>query len=89
MTTTKRPSRIHGTFPFRSLDDFLANLDGDKNKRGDHVGSFDWRYFLIQEKQSQKMPFVSVDYLHEIVFGCIQIIEYANSGRFEPSQHTS
>ena len=77
-----------GTFPFRSLDDFLANLDGDKNKRGDHVGSFDWRYFLIQEKQSQKMPFVSVEYLHEIVFGCIQIIEYANSGRFEPSQYT-
>ena len=77
-----------GTFPFRFLDDFLANLDGDKNKRGDHVGSFDWRYFLIEEKQSQKMPFVSVDYLHEIVFGCIQIIKYANNGRFEPSQYT-
>ena len=75
-------------FPFKSLNDFLANLDGDKGKRGDHVGSFDWRYFLIEEKQSQKMPFVSVDYLHEIVFGCIQIIRYANNGRFEPSRYT-
>ena len=77
-----------GAFPFKFLDDFLANLDGDKDKRGDHVGSFDWRYFLIEEKQSQKMPFVSVDYLHEIVFGCIQIIRYANNGRFEPSRYT-
>ena len=77
-----------GAFPFRSLDDFLPNLDGDKNKHGDHVGSFDWRYFLIEEKRSQKMPFVSVDYLHEIVFGCIQIIKYVNNGRFEPSQYT-
>ena len=77
-----------GAFPFKSLDDFLANLDGDKNKRGDHVGSFDWRYFLIEEKQSQKMPLVSVDYLHEIVFGCIQTIKYVNNGSFKPSQYT-
>ena len=36
-------------FPFKSLDDFLLNLDGDKN----HIGSFDWRYFLIEEKRSK------------------------------------
>ena len=72
-------------FPFNSLDNFLENLDGDKNKRGDHVGSFDWRYFLIEEKQSQNMPLVSVDYLHEIVFGCIQVIKYVNNAKFEPS----
>ena len=75
-------------FPFKSLDDFLTNLDGDKDGRGDHVGSFDWRYFPIEEKRSQKMPFVSVDYLHEIVFGSTRIIESANNGRFEPSRYT-
>ena len=77
-----------GAFPFSSLDDFLLNLDGDKNHRGDHIGSFDWRYFLIEERQSKKMPLVSVDYLHEIVFGCTRIVEYASNGRFEPSRHT-
>ena len=77
-----------GMFRFKSIDDFLVNLDGDKNERGDHIGSFDWRYFLIEEKRSQEMPFVSVDYLHEIVFGCVRIIESANNGQFDPSRYT-
>ena len=77
-----------GSFPFESLDEFLLNLDGDKNERGEHIGSFDWRYFLIEEKQSQEMPLVSVGYLHEIVYGCIRAIEYALNGRFEPLQET-
>jgi len=77
-----------GAFPFQSLDDFLLNLDGDKNQRGDHIGSFDWRYFLIEEKRSQDMPLVSVDYLHEIVYGCNRIVEYAVHGYHEPSQET-
>ena len=47
-----------GVFPFESLDDFLLNLDGDENERGDHIGSFDWRYFLIEERRSQAMPLV-------------------------------
>ena len=47
-------------FPYETLEDFLANLDGDPKKKGnDHVGSFAWRYFLIEEKRSQKMPTVS------------------------------
>ncbi len=77
-----------GAFPFKALDDFLANLDGDKNKRGDHIGSFDWRYFLIEEKCSKVMPTVSIDYLHEIVFGCTRIVEHARNGRFESSRYT-
>ena len=77
-----------GAFPFQTLDAFLANLDGDENERGNHIGSFDWRYFLIEEAQTQPMPLVSVDYLHEIVYGCIRIIEYANNGHFEPSRYT-
>ena len=77
-----------GQFPFESLDDFLVNLDGDKDDRGNYIGSFVWRYFLIEEKQSQVMPLVSVEYLHEIIFACIQIIRFANSGGIEPSRHT-
>lgn len=77
------------TFPFSSLDAFLENLDGDQNKRSnDHVGSFDWRYFLIEERKSQKMPLVSIDYLHEIVFGCVRIIKYATNGKHAPSRYT-
>ena len=77
-----------GAFPFKSLDDFLLNLDGDKNARGNHIGSFDWRYFLIEEKRSKEMPIVSVDYLHEIVYGCIKIAEHASNKQFEPTRYT-
>ena len=78
-----------GAFPFVTLDDFLENLDGDPNKQGDdHIGSFDWRYFLIEEQRSQKMPTVSVDFLHEIAYGCICMVEHARNGKFEPSRHT-
>lgn len=77
-----------GQFPFQTLDDFLVNLDGDKDDRGNHIGSFVWRYFLIEEKQSQTMPSVSVEYLHEIVLTCIKIIRFANNGGIEPSRHT-
>lgn len=77
-----------GQFPFKSLDDFLINLDGDKNDRGNYIGSFVWRYFLIEEKRSQAMPLVSVEYLHEIVYACIRIIECANNDHVAPAQHT-
>ena len=75
-------------FRFKSLHGFLKNLDGGKNRHGNHIGSFDWRYFLIEEMRSEKMPFVSVDYLHEIAFGCIQIIHFVRNGRFDPSENT-
>ena len=77
-----------GAFPFETLDDFLKNLDGDQNNRGNHIGSLVWRYFPIEEKQSQEMPLVSVDYLHEIVYGCIRSIEYVINDSYEPSQYT-
>ena len=77
-----------GAFPFKSLDDFLLNLDGDENARGNHFGSFDWRYYLIEERRSKEMPIVSVDYLHEIVYGCIRITEHASNRRFEPTRYT-
>ena len=73
-----------GGVPFGSLDDFLTNLDGGPN--AGQVGSLAWRYYLIEE--TPKMPSVSVDYLHEIVFGCNQIIKHARNNRFEPSRYT-
>ncbi len=76
-------------FPLNTLDEFLKNLDGDQNKKGtDHIGSFDWRYFLIEERRSKKMPFISVEFLHEITYGTIRMVEYAHNGNFEPSQYT-
>ena len=77
-----------GRFPFVTIEDFLVNLDGDKNERGKHIGSFDWRYYLIEEMQSGKMPLVSVDYLHEITFGLMRIVEWAVRDHSHPSQHT-
>ena len=77
------------TFPYKTLDDFLTNLDGDMNRRGtDYIGSFDWRYFLIEEKHSQQMPFIGIEFLHEIAYGCIRMIAYAHNGNFEPSKYT-
>ena len=76
-------------FPFTDLDEFLGNLDGDPNQRGtDHVGSFDWRYFLIEENKSQNMPSISIDYLHEVAHGCNQIAKYVHYGNFNPRQYT-
>ena len=74
-------------FPFDSLDDFLKDLDGDANTRGDHIGSFDWRYFLIEQHRSQRMPLVSVDYLHEVAYGCIRIVENLITDISDPSEH--
>ena len=79
---------IAGEYPFNDLDSFLANLDGDKNQHGTHLGSFDWRYFLIEEKRSEKMPLVSVDYMHEVVYGCTCIVECSMIGDGDPAKHT-
>ncbi len=76
-------------FPFENLDSFLKNLDGDANKRGEHIGSFDWRYFLIEEHRSQRMPLVSVDYLHEVAYGCTRIVDSLINENSDPIEFTS
>ena len=76
------------TFPFSELDEFLINLDGGTNDRGKHVGSFDWRYFPIEEAQGGTMPIVSIEFLHEIIYAAIRIIGYGVSGNSEPSRYT-
>lgn len=75
-------------FPFHDLDSFLSNLDGQRNSRGRFVGSFDWRYYLIENMYGSAMPVVSIDLLHEVAYGAARIIEYLVHGRFEPSKYT-
>ena len=77
-----------GAFPFDSLDDFLRNLDGDGNVRGNHKGSLIWRYYLTEEKRGEEVPLVSVDYLHEMAYGCIRIVEHVRNEEPELTQHT-
>ena len=72
------------TFPFSCLDDFLTNLDGVENK-GKHFGSFDWRYYLIENPKS--MPTVSIEFMHEVILGALRIAEQAVGGNCEPFQH--
>lgn len=76
------------TFPFSELDDFLINLDGGTDGKGKHVGSFDWRYFPIEEAQGGTMPTVSIEFLHEIIYAAVCIIEYGVFGNFAPSRYT-
>ncbi|MDE2981074.1 MAG: hypothetical protein OXU74_07755 [Gemmatimonadota bacterium] len=75
-------------FPFRNLDSFLSNLDGQQTSSGRFVGSFDWRYYLIEKMTGAAMPIVSIEMLHEVAYGATRIMEYLVHGRFEPSQYT-
>ena len=76
-------------FPFLTLGDFLKNLDGDQNRKGtEYLGSFDWRYYLIEEHKSQSMPFISIDYLHEVAYGCDQIAHSIFYANFDPLKRT-
>lgn len=81
---------FHGmnSFPLATLDDFLANLDGDKINRDRHIGSFDWRYFPTQEASGASMPLVSINAMHEIVFGCVQLVSSIDKGDEKASKGT-
>ena len=67
-------------FPPATLDDFLKNLDGRRNDQGRHVGSVDWRYFLTEVVSCMEMPIASIDFMHEVVEGCVWLIESINKG---------
>ena len=83
--TAKDPLK---SFSYESLDEFLTNLDGDPSKGGrDHIGSFDWRYFPIEKARSQKMPAVSIDYMHEIIYGCIRMVYAAIHRTSDATKH--
>ena len=68
------------SFPLATLDEFLVNLDGERNRRGHYVGSFDWRYFLTEEGRGASMPHVSINVMHEVVYGCVQLVRSIDKG---------
>ena len=76
------------SFPLRTLDEFLVNLDGSKNSRGQYIGSFDWRYFLTEKGSGASMPRVSINVMHEIVYGCVQLVESIYKGNEEAAKAT-
>ncbi len=67
-------------FPLATLDDFLENLDGGQKGKSRHTGSFDWRYFLTEEGNDIAMPLVSIDFMHEVVEGCVHLIGSIDKG---------
>ena len=69
-----------GSFPLATLDDFLVNLDGGRNGRGRYIGSFDWRYFLTEVGSGMSMPCVSINVIHEVVYGCVQLVRSIYKG---------
>jgi len=68
------------SFPLDTLDDFLVNLDGERNSHRGYVGSFDWRYFLTEEGTGTSIPLVNINIMHEIVYGCVALIEAIQKG---------
>ena len=57
------------------IDGFFQNLDGDQSK-----GSFDWRYFLIEEQSSSKLPFIEMGLIYENVYSICRALEvYGNA----------
>ena len=76
------------SFPLATLDDFLVNLDGKRNSRGHYAGSFDWRYFLTEERIGTSMPRVSINFMHEIVYGCAVLVEVIHKGSDEADRFT-
>ncbi|MDE0692042.1 MAG: hypothetical protein OXI55_07320 [Gammaproteobacteria bacterium] len=78
----------HGApFRFSMLGDFLMELDGQRH-RGRRVGSLDWRYYFIENPRGEILPYVSIEFMHEVVFGVLRIAEYAAEGQYDPSRDT-
>ena len=75
-------------FPLATLDDYLANLDGERNGRGQYAGSFDWRYFLTEEASGASMPLVSIHVMHEVVYGCVQLVRSVDRGEEKAGKAT-
>ena len=76
------------SFPLGTLDEFLVNLDGERNSRGHYAGSFDWRYFLTEEGIGASMPRVSINVMHEVVYGCVVLVESIHKGDTEAGRFT-
>ncbi len=68
------------------LDDFLENLDGRGVGRGKCLGSVDWRYALTQEAAGASLPSVSINAMHEIMYGCVELLRSIQEGTGKASR---
>ena len=78
-----------GRFPVQDS----GRLPDESRRRSEQTGRRPCRFvrlavFPHREQRSAKMPVVSVEFLHEIAYGCIRMVEHANNGNFKPSQYT-
>ena len=64
-------------FPIKTFAEYAKHLDADdadeKKRRG--KGSINWRYALIEGFSEDKIPFVSVEVLHECICAVLQILQ--------------
>ena len=70
------------TYPLKDVKGFLKELDGKEGS-----ASFDWRYFLIERNENGVLPYLSIDFLHEVGYGAIRLIEEAKY-KHRALQHT-
>ena len=68
-----------GEYPFPDIDECLVKLDGEEGN-----ASIEWRYYLIEEELT-KLPLTCIDYMHEIVFGVLRIIQVGQT--MDDSEH--
>ena len=70
-------------FPFETLEKYLKDLDGQNDK-----GFSDWRYYLIEEKQGLQIPIVSIQFLHEIIYGSNRLVGQLCNPRWDAHDYT-
>lgn len=73
---------------FPDLDAFIQNLDGDQDEGDRFHGSVGWRYFLTEDVAGYPLPIVSINAMHEMVYGCVGLLDSINIGKTESLQYT-
>ena len=69
-----------GEYPLPDIDQCLENLDGKARNT-----SIVWRYYLIEEEPTE-LPLTCIDYMHEIVYGALRIIQVSEL-QYEESEY--
>ena len=64
------------------LEEFLENLDGPCGGNG----SVAWRFLVMEKRERQEVPIVNIDLMHEVTYGCIQLMQLGTDGREEALQ---
>lgn len=65
------------------IDQFFKSLDGDHSR-----GSFDWRYYLIEEPSEDQLPFVDINLIHEVVYSIYLVHRAIGNKSDKPEKRT-